>query len=149
MKLESTIKKIEKRLNVKAVAPESECGFWTFTANGMIGRFRRDSSGNTHGFHVQGEDQHSDPLADYYPGAYYDNCTQMLNVIDPPAPKFAEGSLIKGKENKRADRLGIAGRMGIVTRVQSYGCYTLLMSDTGQEERYSYERDLELVSISE
>ena len=146
MKLESVIKKIEKRLNVKVIPPEFGGGFWSFAANDRVGRFSVAVDGEARGFHVRHEDQHSDPMTDYFPGSYYDNCTQMLNVIDPPAPKFVLGSLIRGKNNKRADRLGIAGRYGIVTRVQSYGCYMLLMSDTGQEERYSYERDLELVS---
>ena len=145
VRVEATIKKIEKRLPHVHVIHVGR-GRYSFCHDGQVGSFYGESDGHTRGFHVRREDDHADSMTDYFPGSYCANITQMLNVVDPPPPKFSEGSLLRGKNNKRADRLGIAGRYGIVTSTSSYGCYMLLMSDTGQEERYSYERDLELIS---
>jgi len=84
-------------------------------------------------------------VTDYFAGSFYNNVTQMINTLCPLPAKFPAGCLIRGKDNKRANRLGIARRIGIVMKVSSYGYYTLLMADTGIEESYSYERDLEAV----
>ena len=119
-----------------------------FSARGYVASFNTGYGDRATGFHVRREDDHSDSMTDYFAGSFYNNCTQMLNAIDPPPPKFSEGTLVRGKNNKRANRLGVAGRTGLVTKVNSYRCYNLLMSDTGQLERYSYERDLEAISES-
>ena len=150
MKLESVIKKIQKRMPGVLIHAEGRMSggakHW-FTYNGKIASFYSCEYRGTSSFHIRREDDHSDSMTDYYAGSFFDNATQMINVLCPPPAKFPAGSLLVGKNNKRADRLGIAGRYGIVTSVNSYGCYMLLMSDTGHEERYSYERDLELVSL--
>lgn len=154
MKLESAIKKIEKRLPDVPVfgitgprpgaAKRGLQNKYSFCYNGKVATFYSDHDGHARGFHIRRADDHSDSMTDYFAGSFYDNCTQMLNVLDPPGPKFPIGSLVKGKNNKRADRHGMVGRIGLVTKVTTYGCYDLLMSDTGLEERYAYERDLEI-----
>ena len=151
MKIESVIKKIQKRMpNVLIHAEASPSAFrggtsakYWFAYKGKIASFYACDHRGASNFHIRRENDHSDSMTDYFAGSFYDNATQMINTLCPPPAKFSAGSLVVGKNNKRADRLGIAGRLGIVTNVNSYGCYTLLMSDTGQEERYSYERDLQ------
>ena len=143
MKVKSVIRKIEKRLSIEISDWGNGC--YEFRAMGYVGRFNTGYGDKAAGFHVRSEDDHSDSMTDYFAGAFFNNCTQMLNAIDPPPSKFTEGSLVRGKNNKRAARLGVAGRTALITKVNSYGCYMLLMSDTGQTERYSYERDLELI----
>lgn len=147
MKLESVIKKIKKRMpgvtiHTKGAVGRGSAKHW-FAYEGKIASFSSCEYRGASSFHIRRENDHSDMMTDYFAGSFYDNVTQMINTLCPPPAKFPIGSLLKGKDNKRANRLGIAGRVGIVTSVNSYGCYMLLMSDTGQEERYSYERDLE------
>jgi hypothetical protein len=142
MKIKTVIKKIQKRLGVDVIDRGS--GHYMFCSEGYIGKFNTSCGDKAAGFHVRREDDHSDSMTDYFAGSFYNNCTQMLNAIDPRPPKFPEGSLVRGKNNKRAMRLGISGRIGLVTKINSYSYYILLMTDTGQTERYSYERDLEL-----
>ena len=143
MKIESVIKKIEKRLGVSVFNDAS--GHYTFTANGHVGRFNASCGGRAAGFHTRRFDDHSDSMTDYFAGSFYNNCAQMLNAIDPPPAKFLPGNLIRGKDNKRANRMGIAGRLGLVTKLLSYGSYQIMWCDTNETRSYSYERDLELI----
>ena len=148
MKLESVIKKIQKRMpgvTIHTDRRQSGGGKHWFAYEGKIASFYSCEYRGTSSFHIRRENDHSDSMTDYFAGSFYDNATQMINTLCPPPAKFPPGSLVMGKNSKRADRLGIAGRVGIVTNVNSYGSYKLLMSDTGLEERYSYERDLEAV----
>ena len=149
MKLESVIKKIQKRMPGVTIHTEGAAGkgrskYW-FAYEGKIASFSSCEYRGASSFHIRRENDHSDLMTDYYAGSFYDNATQMINTLCPPPPKFPVGTLVKGKNNKRASRLGFAERCGLVTHVNHYGCYMLLMSDTGLEERYSYERDLEMV----
>ncbi len=151
MKLESVVKKIQKRIPGVTIHTEdrpsafkggTSAKHW-FAYNGKIASFYSCDHRGASNFHIRRENDHSDSMTDYFAGSFYDNATQMINTLCPLPPKFPAGSLVRGKNNKRAGRLGIAGRYGLVTHVNSYSCYTLLMTDTGREERYSYERDLE------
>ena len=143
MKLESVIKKIQKRIPGVTVHADGR-KHW-FAHEGKIASFYACNYRGTSNFHIRREDDHSDSMTDYFAGSFYDNATQMINALCPPPAKFPVGTLVKGKDNKRAGRLGMSGRVGLVTQISTYGSYKLLMSDTGHEESYSYERDLEMV----
>ena len=100
-------------------------------------------------FHTKGEGQESCLYTDYFPGTYWDNATQMLNRLVPPPAKFPVGSLVRGKQCKRAQRSGYAGLVGLVT--EAGGSNYCRVEWVGRENhRYnSYpERDLELVSAA-
>tara|TARA_B100000700_G_scaffold245844_1_gene274522 strand:+ start:1349 stop:1816 length:468 start_codon:yes stop_codon:yes gene_type:complete len=73
-----------------------------------------------HNWHVRRVDDHSDSMVDYFAGSFVDNVTQLINYVKPPAPKFELGALVKGKDNKRANRQGYANRVGVVTRAGRY-----------------------------
>ena len=141
MKLESVIKKIKKRMPGVTVHTDGR-KHW-FAYEGKIASFYACEYRGTSNFHIRREDDHSDSMTDYFAGSFYDNATQMINTLCPPPPKFPVGTLVKGKDNKRANRFGMAGRVGLVITIGAYGQYIMLMSDTGLEENYSYERDLE------
>ena len=99
-------------------------------------------------FHTRHVNDHSDIMTDYFAGSFCDNATQMLNRLVPPKPKFAVGSLVRGKDNKRANRMGYAGKVGLVIQAGEY-----MMIDWVGEERprhnTSYpQRDIELVSAA-
>jgi hypothetical protein len=143
MKIKSVIKKIEKALDVE-ILPNGPAGY-IFYCDGYVGSFRKSHCGDARGFHVRRENDHSDAMVDYFAGSFYDNCTQMIRIIRPPGPKFSPGTLVQGKINKRAARLGIAERIGLITTVSKWGSYEILWADTGNTDSYSYERDLEEV----
>ena len=109
-------------------------------------------------FHTKGVGQESDPHTDYYPGTYWSNATQLIDRLVPPPPKFTPGVLVRGKlENKRAKRMGYAGKTALVTGasgkymslqfVSSEDNEWLTNTQTNAWNRYSYPvRDFELVS---
>ena len=143
MKLDSVISKINKRMPGVTVHNDGR-KHW-FAYEGKIASFYTCEYRGTSSFHIRRENDRSDMMTDYFAGSFYDNATQMINALCPPEPKFSIGSLVKYKDNKRTKRHGNTGRMGLVTQHTAYGAYRLLMSDTGEEELYSYERDLEKV----
>ena len=68
-------------------------------------------------FHTKGVNQESDPHTDYFPGTYWHNATQLIDRLVPPPLKFTPGVLVRGKpENKRAKRMGYAGKTALVTK---------------------------------
>ena len=71
-------------------------------------------------WHVRRVDDHTDSMVDYFAGSFMDNVTQLINYVKPPAPKFELGALVKGKDNKRANRQGYANRVGVVIRAGRY-----------------------------
>ena len=106
-------------------------------------------------FHTKGVNQESDPHTDYYPGTYWQNATQLIDRLVPPPPKFTPGVLVRGKpENKRAKRMGYAGKTALVTKAS--GKYMNLKFVSSEEDEClngtsgwhaSYPvRDFELVS---
>ena len=143
MKLESVIKKIQKRMPGVTIHTDGRKRWFTY--KGKVASFYVcDDGSHTAGYHIRRENDRSDMMTDYFAGSFYDNATQMINILCPPPPKFQVGSLVRGKDNKRAKRMGMSGRVGLITHIGHYGTYKLLMADTGVEEPYSYERDLEL-----
>lgn len=100
-------------------------------------------------FHIKSVGQESDPYTDYYPGYFVDNPTQMLNALVPPPAKFPVGSLVRGKQCKRAQRQGYAGKVGLVTQAggQNY-CRVEWVGESNNYYNNYPERDLELVSAA-
>lgn len=101
-------------------------------------------------FHTKGEGQEACLHTDYFPGTYWDNATQMLNRLVPPPAKFPVGSLVRGKQNKRAQRSGYAGKVGLVTEAGGHNYCRVDWVGEGNNNPYNNypERDLELVSAA-
>ena len=168
MEVSKAIKKIEKYLGVKVTKDEHGVNTkyhakYYFTYEKYVGSFLtqqaygEDAEGNygpkdeayAHNWHIRRSNDHSDLMTDYFAGSFRDNCTQMLHSLKPPAPKFPVGALVRGKDNKRAQRNGYAGKTGLVMDTGSY----VKVHWMGEEypPRYNYgfpQRDLELVSAA-
>ena len=120
MKNESFVKKLKKRIPGIEVIEDSHR--WSAVHDGTLLTWRTQPKWDNKeiieaaGFHTQGVDQESDPHTDYYPGTFWDNGTQAIDRLCPPPPKFKPGSLVRGKDNKRAQRLGYAGQTALVTK---------------------------------
>ena len=101
------------------------------------------------GFHIRRHDDHTDTMTDYFAGYFVDNATQFFNTFCPPPAKFSVGTLVRGKQNKRAQRQGYAGAVGLVTEADG-GKYCRV--DWVGRANHAYntypERDLELVSAA-
>ena len=97
-------------------------------------------------WHVRREDDYTDIMTDYFAGHYVSNVTQLIRSVKKAEPKFPLGSLVRGKNNKRATRQGYAGRLAIVTEA---GNYMNLKWTDGNQSRYHVtypERDFEVIS---
>lgn len=108
-----------------------------------------DSPRRVCGFHTKGVNQESDPQTDYFPGTYWDNATQLVDRLKSPPAKYPAGSLVRGKDNKRAKRFGYAGKHALVTKADD--ARYLGLQFVGDEAPASYHncypaRDFELVS---
>ncbi len=94
-------------------------------------------------FHVRQVDDVSHPQSDYFAGFYVDNITQALEFIKPPPPKFPVGTLVRGKQTKRAIRHGFNGKVGIIGTVGTKTSHVYF--DGSHLQRAVASRDLELV----
>jgi len=157
MKLEAAIKKIRnraKKVDREVVIEEND-----YHGNGQIKVYARfegsnqtisfwtHSDGSISSPHTVTDGLESDPHTDYFPGSFWDNITQALNYIVPLPPKYAAGSLVRFKDNKRMQRHRLAGIVALVVEAASGGSYKLQWA--GSEDRYSpfySERDIELIS---
>jgi len=166
MEVSKAIKKIEKALGVKVErSGHNDTKYnakYYFTYGNYVGSFLtqqaygEDENGNygpkdeayAHNWHLRRNNDHSDMMTDYFAGSFRDNCTQLIHSLKPPAPKFPVGTLVRGKQNKRAIRQGYAGKTGLVMETGTY----LKIDWVGEEKpRYSTtypERDIELVSAA-
>ena len=155
---EKAVKKVEKALGVK-VELIGNCRYGC-TYNGFVlswlvqRRWRsegtkllKDGPLEASNWHIRREDDHSDSMVDYFAGSYRDNVTQLIQTVKPSPPKFPIGSLVQGKENKRARRHGYAGLLAIVT--EASGGYMYLDWTSGKKDSYRKcypERDFQLAS---
>jgi len=127
---EKAVKKVEKALGVKV---EKMGHRWGCVYDGHViswisspgwkrvgDRLVDDGPLEASSWHVRREDDHTDSMVDYFAGSFMDNVTQLINYVKPPAPKFELGTLVKGKDNKRANRQGYANRVGVVIRAGRY-----------------------------
>ena len=156
MKKEALLKKIAK-LGLKVqegfngehfIEHNGDIASWRyeFAYADIDGEYQKTDKLEARGFHIRSKDDHTDLMTDYFAGYYCDNATQMLNSLCPPKPKFPVGSLVRGKQNKRAIRQGYAGKIGLVMSAGQY-----MKIDWCGEAKPAYEmsypqRDIELVS---
>jgi len=127
---DKAVKKVEKALGVKV---EKMGHRWGCVYDGYViswisspgwkregDRLVDDGPLEASNWHVRREDDHTDSMVDYFAGSFMDNVTQLINYVKPPTPKFELGTLVKGKDNKRANRQGYANRVGVVIRAGRY-----------------------------
>ena len=152
MKATSAISKIKKRLGVdvsKEVAAIADgTSFSRKVAipwKGRVLSFYVDHASVISLVHVRRENDHSDLQTDYHAGSFYDNLTQALDAIEPPAPKFSPGDFVRVKSTKRAYRWNIDGLSGLVLEANSHNV-KFLRNDNGQETGWIRNNDIELVT---
>ena len=164
MKVSAALKKTrahfkKQGIDIEISDPRETGGWqWSFVHDGTVGSFGVNGmticdphvlDGDCTLFHVRSANDFSDPHTDYYAGSFRDNLTQVLHSLLPPPAKYPAGSLIRGKDNKRATRCGYAGKVGLVMAAAS-GSY-LSVAWTGEPKpRYGWpaipSRDIERVS---
>ena len=160
MKVRNAIKKVKSHFAKQGIDIEVQLTGhrWTFEHNGYVGSFlangvctgEDEMDADAHNFHVRAVNDHSDLMTDYHAGSFRDNITQVCESLLPSPPKFSPGALVRGRNNKRATRLGFAGLVGLVTDT-GHGGYCIVdwigSSAPKQAYKVSYsERDLELAS---
>ena len=143
---EKAVKKVEKALGVKIekMGHRYGCVYGGHVVSWISSPSWDDPSTlEASNWHVRRVDDHSDIMVDYFAGYHLDNVTQLIRSVKKPEPKFPVGSLVRGKDNKRANRNGYAGRLAIVTEA---GDYMHLKWTDSNEDRYRVtypERDFE------
>ena len=151
MKVKAAIKKVEKALGVPCryngsrFSAEYGGQVISFLSNGFRGDEPAALEGDAVNFHIRRLGDVSDPYTDYYAGSFRDNITQLIHSVKPPEAKFPVGSLVRGRDNKRAKRQGYAGMVGVVVKAGRYANVEWVGKDRGPYNNYP-ERDLELVS---
>jgi len=155
MKISKVIKKFEARLGAGCVSvPGDSHSRYTVRHNGYVASWISNGPDSPDAeacnFHIRAENDHTDLYTDYFAGSYRDNPSQLLNALAPPPNKFSIGMLVEGKQNKRAQRLGYAGKIGLV-RELSGSDYVKLhwVGEAYPQGGYTPSfptRDLELVS---
>ena len=152
MKVKAAIKKVEKALGVPCrhngsrFCAEYEGHIISFLSNGYRGDEPEALDGDAVNYHVRRLSDHSDPYTDYHAGSFRSNITQLIHSVKPPEAKFPVGSLVRGKDNKRATRQGYAGKLGLVTTAGEYSRIDWIGEDRKTMYNTYPERDLELVS---
>lgn len=129
MKNDSFIKKLQKR--IPSIHIYAERGKYHAVHEGTLLTWRTSPKWDNKevieatGFHTKGVDQESCPQTDYYPGTFWENGTQAIDRLCPAPNKFTAGQLVRGKDNKRANRMGYANKTALVTKAQP-GKYVML-----------------------
>jgi len=162
MKVRNAIKKVKSHfakqgidIDVRLVGHR-----WTFEHNGYVGSFLANGActdedqldSEAHNFHLRRENDVSCLYSDYHAGSFRDNITQVCESLLPSPPKFPVGSLVRGKQNKRAMRQGYAGKVGLVVPNTFKGNSSYTKVAWVGEERPQWgwttypERDLELAT---
>ena len=159
MKLEAALKKIRNR--AKKVDREVSIDQADYHGNGQVKVYARfENSNQTISFwtnrdgtisspHLCRDGDVSAPHTDYFAGYFLDNATQFCNTFCPPAAKFAVGCLVRGKQNKRAIRMGYAGKVGLVTKAGGNKYFNVEWVGEAPSIYNSFpERDFELVAAA-
>ena len=156
MKVRNAIKKVKSHFKKQGIDIEVKLVShrWTFQHDGYVGSFLANGCGSdedqmdadAHNFHVRGVNDHSDLMTDYHAGSFRDNITQVCESLLPSPPKYPVGSLVRGKQNKRATRQGYAGRVGLVMEANA-GDYARIAWTGEAQPRWGWPtyptRDLE------
>ena len=159
MKVKAAIKKVKTYFAKQGIDIDVQLvgHRWTFVHNGYVGSFLANGRCNdedqmdaeAHNFHVRREGDVSCLHSDYHAGTFRDNITQVCESLLPRPPKFPAGSLVRGKQNKRAIRQGYAGKVGLVipNRGSNYAKVAWVGETQPKWGWATYpERDLELAS---
>lgn len=151
MELSKAIKKIEKRLGIKL--EDNDDGRYYVKVGDYVGSFYSQKMWNGKegerevcSWHIRHHNDHTDSMTDYFAGSYRDNCTQWLDSLQPPEPKFPVGCLVAGKDNKRANRQGYANKTGLVMETGSYPVVHWVGEEPNRYNNSYPERDLLRVS---
>ena len=157
MKVRNAIKKVKSHFKKQGIDIEvtNLSGRWSFQHNGYVGSFLANGvsandpnalDASACNFHVRGVNDHSCLYSDYHAGSFRDNITQVCESLLPSPPKYPVGSLVRGKQNKRAMRQGYAGRVGLVMTAAS-GDYARIAWTGETQPRWGWPsyptRDLE------
>ena len=156
MKVRNAIKKVKSHFKKQGIDIEVKLvgHRWTFQHDGYVGSFLANGCGSdddqmdadAHNFHVRGVNDHSDLMTDYHAGSFRNNITQVCESLLPSPPKYPVGSLVRGKQNKRAMRQGYAGRVGLVMEAKA-GDYARIAWTGEAQPRWGWPtyptRDLE------
>ena len=156
MKVRNAIKKVKSHFKKQGIDIEVKLVShrWTFQHDGYVGSFLANGCGSdddqmdadAHNFHVRGVNDHSDLMTDYHAGSFRDNITQVCESLLPSPPKYPVGSLVRGKQNKRAMRQGYAGCVGLVMEANA-GDYARIAWTGEAQPRWGWPtyptRDLE------
>ena len=159
MKVRNAIKKVKSHFAKQGIDIEVQIvgHRWTFEHNGYVGSFLANGActdedqldSEAHNFHVRRENDVSCLYSDYHAGSFRDNISQVCESLLPSPPKYPVGSLVRGKQNKRAIRQGYAGKVGLVMEAcaGSFARIAWTGEDYNPRGLMSYpERDLELAS---
>ena len=145
MKLESAIKKIEKRLG-KGCVEISDRKAWV-SHEGTILSFWVKNGGedHCHGWHTRRHNDHSDLMTDYFAGTFHDNLTQALSWLKPPPSKFKKGDTVKFKDTKKNVRWRRAGKIGVVITDLASTDHWCVVEPNGTKHTYCGVRDIGLL----
>ena len=161
MKVRNAIKKVKSHFAKQGIEIDVRLvgHRWTFEHNGYVGSFLANGActdedqldAEAHNFHVRRENDHSCLYSDYHAGSFRDNITQVCESLLPKPAKYPVGSLVRGRQNKRAIRRGYAGLVGLVTKANPGGYIFVDWVGEGPQRPgtcpVSYpERDFELAS---
>ena len=153
MKVKTAIKKIEKYLGVKVTNDHGRFTFvygdevGSFLANGVAGNDPNVMEADACNWHRRSSNDHSDSQSDYFAGSFRDNVTQLLHSMKAPPSKYPAGTLVRGKQNKRATRWGFAGKTGLVIKNAAGNATVQWIGekmDPLRHNNYYSERDLEV-----
>lgn len=156
---EKAVKKVEKALGVK-VELIGNCRYgcvydgqvlsWLVQRQWKVenDKIVKDGPLEACNWHIRRADDHSDPYTDYFAGSYRDNVTQLIHAVKPPEPKFNIGDLVKGKDNKRANRQGYANKLGIVTRNGRYMGVRWVSDGPKQHANYTSYAENDFVAVN-
>ena len=115
MKLESAIKKIEKRLG-KGCVDISDRKAWVSHGGNILSFWVKNGrEDHCHGWHTRRHDDHSDLMTDYFAGTFHDNLTQALSWLKPPPSKFKKGDVVFFKPTKKNARWRRSGTGIVIT----------------------------------
>ena len=162
MKVRNAIKKVKSYFAKQGIEIDVQLvgHRWTFEHNGYVGSFLANGActdedqldAEAHNFHVRRESDVSCLYSDYHAGSFRDNITQVCESLLPSPPKYPVGSLVRGKQNKRAMRQGYAGKVGLVVpnTFKGNSSYTKVTWVGKEQPQWGWatypERDLELAS---
>jgi len=160
MKVRNAIKKVKSHFKKQGIDIDVQIvgHRWSFQHDGYVGSFLPNGASTSDpnaldadacNFHVRGVNDVSCLFSDYHAGSFRDNITQVCESLLPSPPKYPVGSLVRGKDNKRATRQGYAGRVGLVMEANA-GDFARIAWTGETQPRYGWPtyptRDLEAAS---